>query len=438
MRRNASLGKIGMFLASVVMVSSSWILFVGDAFCLSAKEILVVANMNYSRSTSLAKYYMERRNIPEDQLIKICTTEKEWCSRVEYESDIASRVRKYLDDRDPHGLLFRCIVLMYGVPLKVSPPEPNSEDRKEIERLKQKADSLREKLKDLKGDENKEKRTATETKLKEAVAGFKSLGMGDHSASVDSEIALVQNAAYPLSGWLPNPQYLGYRNKNIANMPQKVLMVSRLDGPSEEVVRRIIDDSLAAEKKGLEGNACFDARLPDPTAGRKPDGYGVFDASIHRTANIVRKSGLLNVVVDDGPGLFQPGQCSDVALYCGWYSLAKYVDAFEWAQGAVGLHVASSECATLKNESSQVWCKRMLEDGAAAVIGPSGEPYLEAFPAIEAFFDLLLQGRFTLAECYAMTIPFRSWRMVLVGDPLYNPFRQRRKSLPNNSRSQNF
>ena len=69
----------------------------------------------------------------------------------------------------------------------------------------------------------------------------------------------------------------------------------------------------------------------------------------------------------------------------------------------------------------------MLEDGAAAVIGPSGEPYLQAFPAMEAFFSLLLEGRFTLAECYAMTIPFRSWRMVLVGDPLYNPFKATRK-----------
>jgi hypothetical protein len=33
----------------------------------------------------------------------------------------------------------------------------------------------------------------------------------------------------------------------------------------------------------------------------------------------------------------------------------------------------------------------------------------------------LLDGRFTLAECYALSVPWRSWRMVLVGDPLYRP-----------------
>lgn len=207
-------------------------------------------------------------------------------------------------------------------------------------------------------------------------------------------------------------------------MPEKVLMVSCLDGPSDKIVQRIIDDSLAAEKTGLKGNACFDARFPEPKQKKKSTGIGAFDASIHAAANIVRKSGLMkDVVVDDSPQLFQPGQCPETALYCGWYKLAHYVVAFTWVPGAVGIHVAGSECSTLKNSGSNVWCKKMLENGAAAVVGPSGMPYLQAFPAPEAFFGLLTQGHFTLAECYAMSIPFRSWRMVLIGDPLYTPFR---------------
>ena len=50
--------------------------------------------------------------------------------------------------------------------------------------------------------------------------------------------------------------------------------------------------------------------------------------------------------------------------------------------------IASSECATLKQKGSQVWCKRMLEEGAAAVIGPVDEPYVQAFPVPEVFFGL--------------------------------------------------
>jgi hypothetical protein len=65
----------------------------------------------------------------------------------------------------------------------------------------------------------------------------------------------------------------------------------------------------------------------------------------------------------------------------------------------------------------------MLEKGVAATIGPVGEPYVEAFPVPELFFGLLLEGKATLAECFALSSPFLSWRMVLIGDPLYRPFR---------------
>jgi uncharacterized protein (TIGR03790 family) len=102
------------------------------------------------------------------------------------------------------------------------------------------------------------------------------------------------------------------------------------------------------------------------------------------------------------------------------------VDAFKWQPGAVGYHIASSECTTLKKSASQVWCKRMLEEGAAATIGPTSEPYLQAFPVPEIFFAALLDGRLTLAECYALSKPFLSWQMVLIGDPLYRPFKNRR------------
>ncbi len=64
--------------------------------------------------------------------------------------------------------------------------------------------------------------------------------------------------------------------------------------------------------------------------------------------------------------------------------------------GAVGYHIASGECGTLRAGSSQAWCKRMLEDGVAATLGPVGEPYVQAFPPPEIFFALLLDGSYTL------------------------------------------
>jgi uncharacterized protein (TIGR03790 family) len=65
----------------------------------------------------------------------------------------------------------------------------------------------------------------------------------------------------------------------------------------------------------------------------------------------------------------------------------------------------------------------MLEKGVAATLGPVSEPYVNAFPLPELFFGLLVDGNLTLAECYLISIPYLSWKMVLVGDPLYQPFK---------------
>ena len=251
------------------------------------------------------------------------------------------------------------------------------------------------------------------------------IGKAFQGASVDSELALVREDRYSLDGWLPNKYFLGYRNKEIPGVPKNIMLVSRLDGPSEKIVRRIIDDSLQAEKEGLKGKVYFDARWPDP-GEKEVKGGAFYDRAIHNTGRLVDKSNLMPVTIDPQEKLFQPGECPDAALYCGWYSYGQYIDAFTWARGAVGYHIASAECTTLRSKESRVWCKMMLEKGVAATLGPVSEPYVQAFAIPDIFFGLLIAGKHSLAECYALSNPFWSWQMVLIGDPLYTPFKNRR------------
>jgi uncharacterized protein (TIGR03790 family) len=70
----------------------------------------------------------------------------------------------------------------------------------------------------------------------------------------------------------------------------------------------------------------------------------------------------------------------------------------------------------------------MIEDGVVATVGPVWEPYVQAFPIPELFFGLLVESPFTLAECYFLSTPFLSWQMVLIGDPLYRPFKNSGKT----------
>src|SRR5262249_36281836 len=93
-------------------------------------------------------------------------------------------------------------------------------------------------------------------------------------------------------------------------------------------------------------------------------------------------------------------------------------------------HIASSEAVSLRNPTSRLWCKCLLERGVAATLGPVAEPYTIGFPKPAEFFGLLVTGKYTLVECYAKTALLTSWMTVLVGDPLSTPAPGPRKRAP--------
>jgi len=385
------------------------------SWALEPDEVMVIANTRANDSLDLAEYYMQQRHIPVKNLIKIRTTWKEHCSRETYDEEIRNPIRAALAKLGGEKRI-RCLVTMYGVPLAIEPPRP--EDNVQGAQRKQRLQMLNKEQ-----EEAKDNRLAEIVKEKQQIEQQVAQGEKmDSRAAVDSELALVLAGDYPLEGWLPNPYFLGFREQQTLLKRDTVLMVSRLDGPDPATVRRLVDDALFAEKKGLQGRAYFDARWPKP-AEKKLDGYALYDASLHTAAEGLRTSGRMEEVkLDANEALFQKGDCPQAALYCGWYSLGHYVDAFTWVRGAIGYHIASSECATLKQKDSQVWCKRMLEEGVAATIGPVYEPYVQAFPLPDLFFLTLTEGYLSLAESYLVSLPYLSWQMVLIGDPLYKPF----------------
>ncbi len=248
------------------------------------------------------------------------------------------------------------------------------------------------------------------------------LKKNETAASFDSELSLLRWNDYPLDRWQPNLLFYGFGQRNAGQ--SSALMVSRLAAPTMALAKGLVDKAIATEKQGLSGKVYLDARGIAIDKGKvKPAPTAVYDQSLRDLAERLKKHAKLEVVLDDKPELFQPGNCPDAALYCGWYSLAKYIDAFDWRPGAVGYHLASYEAATLRKPGGTAWCNAMLEDGITATLGPVFEPYLTSFPRPDDFFSLLLTGKYSLVEVYYRTKPFDSWAMVLVGDPLYNPFK---------------
>ena len=249
------------------------------------------------------------------------------------------------------------------------------------------------------------------------------------NAAFDSELSLILWVPYSLTNWQLNhlrtwPSNLDkmFPDAAPAAQQQPILMVARLDGPTREIAQGLIDKAITAEKTTLTGTAYIDAR------GRRKanadfGSYEFTDESLRKTAQFLRENTDLKVVLDDKEALFLPNSCPDTTLYCGWYSVKKYVDSFTFNAGAVGYHIASFEAQTLRrgDPDSNIWCKRLLEKGITATLGPVNEPYLLSFPLADQFFADLTGGEYCLVECFYRTKPFNSWQLTLIGDPLYRP-----------------
>lgn len=239
-------------------------------------------------------------------------------------------------------------------------------------------------------------------------------------ASVDSELSLLwwDRDLYSVAWRWPNPLF---PETPLSEEDIPILMVSRLDAPTAELAQGLVDKALQAERAGLQGTIYFDARgLQSKNA---TDAYGVYDQSLRAAAALAKDHSPYPVILDD----VEPTMSAipDVALYIGWYRLRAYDDVFSFKPGAIGYHMASAEAVTVHDRGERGWCKNALERGIAATLGSVGEPYLDAFPEPARFTTLLLTGKYSLVEVYYLTSRYISWRMVLFGDPLYNPMKER-------------
>jgi uncharacterized protein (TIGR03790 family) len=394
----------------------------GGAFALEPNEIVIIANSEVPASVRVAHYYCKKRSVPAGNIVSWplgpnLTTK---IGRAEYETKLAEPLRSRLNSRQFAGKV-RCLLPTYGVPITVGDRGqlPGQEDKlKQLqERLEQEKTKL-EQLNKPDAEPNKKEVTAEAKAIEARVAELQGridriLGK-ETSASVDSELSMVLFRNYELYRWQPNRLM-----RKWPHLDFNTLMVCRLDGPTEDIVLGLIDKAIAAERTGLTGNAYIDTR------GRKKDNvpysFGYFDQSLRDLALLLRFRTHMPVKEESTEKLFGAGECPATAIYCGWYSLTKYVDAFDFVDGAVGYHISSLEATQLRDINSTQWCPAMLRDGITATLGAVAEPYLHSFPEPKAFFLELLDGR-CLVEAFYASKPFNSWRLVLIGDPLYRPF----------------
>jgi uncharacterized protein (TIGR03790 family) len=390
------------------------------AFSLEPNEILIIANSDSQKSLEIAKYYCQRRQVPAENIVALSLGIElvDSISRKDYQTKLAEPIRDKLSSGKFVGKI-RCLLTTYGVPIKVGRRGQLKDRQVELKQLQQQQEQAKKKLEQLEQSASAgtlAQKKVTKSELAQLQSEIDPIIGKETNASVDSELSMVLFDDYELYRWQPNKL-----KDNLLGLRFNTLMVSRLDGPGFEIAKGLVDKAIAAEKTGLRGVAYIDSR--GIAKDNKPYSVGYFDQSLRDLAVFTRFRTEMAVKEERTEALFAPGTCPQTAIYCGWYSLEKYVDAFDFVDGAIGYHISSLEAVDIRDPNSSQWCPAMLKDGITATVGAVAEPYLHSFPEPRAFFLELFNGR-CLVEAYYHTKPFNSWQLVLIGDPLYRPFKK--------------
>jgi uncharacterized protein (TIGR03790 family) len=397
----------------------STLLIASSGFALEPKEVIVLVNKNVPASREVAEHYLAKRKVPKENLVLLGLPVGEDISRADYDTKLVAPLREALKDRKDAKVL----LATFGVPLRVGGQILTDEEKKKLAGQDKQIEDGRQLLANYEKSKADPKDIAAARNTLEALRQYRRVLAHDESqACVDSELMLMWWKSYTLDRWIMNP--LNFRSSETYRTAARVMMTARIDGPTPEIAKRLVDDAIAVEAKGLVGVVVIDAQGIgfDPKNARDANGtgYGGYDESYREMAKLFEKTDL-PVKLDNADKVIAAGSYKNVALYSGWYSHANFVDCCEYVPGAIAWHLASSEAVTLRKDS-KYWCPNLLKKGVAATIGPVAEPYTIGFPKPAEFFGFVATGEFTLVESYSRSILFCSWMTVLVGDPLYNPF----------------
>jgi len=359
---------------------------------ISPDSVAVLYNTNQDASRNLALYYASRRNIPASNLIGLPLSEHDAISREVYNTTLrdplaaAFTERKWwVREKNGQGVLgpvrqkIRVLACMRGVPFKVQrlPLPPNA-------------------------DGSKPKAAGPNGKQDEA--------------AVDAELALLGIAEYDLKGPLNNPYYKQDTPVSEAAI-EGMLLVGRIDGPSDQVCRRMIDDAVAVEADGLWGMCYLDL-------AKKGVGYKLGDDWIETIARHNVELGIPTVIDRNRDTFVTNYPMRDAALYFGWYTTHRngpFLNPnFRFPRGAVAVHLHSFSAQNLRNGNTK-WCGPLLQKGAAATLGNVYEPFLQMTHNFDIFHHRLTKG-YSLVEAAWMSLPVTSWQNVVLGDPLYRPY----------------
>ena len=300
------------------------LLVLAPARALEPAEIVILVNRKVAASREIADHYIAKRGVPKENVVELNLPTVEEISRTHYDRLVVPVLREALGDRKDS---IKCLLATYGIPLRVGGQEPTKDEKKELDALTPTLQEARKALTDLEKAAKKDgvEIAAARAEVKKLEEKYAALSHKESQAAFDSELMLLWQKDYRLVRWQPNPLNWQFSADQRAKLPP-ILMTCRLDGPTPEIAKRLIDDAVDVEAVGLAGKVYVDARGIgfDPKKPGDSLGYGGYDESFREMAAVF-KAAKFDVTLDDKNELFAADSCPDAALYAGWYALGNYV-----------------------------------------------------------------------------------------------------------------
>ncbi len=371
-------------------------------------RVLVVQNLNSATSQSIARYYLNKRKIPAENLLSIRVPDSalnaanESIAYPQYQELIEAPIRDFARARSS-----RYIVLTKGVPLRVNDvPRPIDTDP-----------NYRQ------------------------------------TQSVDSTLAALDYRGAPLAiRRPPNNEVQGVVTPNLywqQRFPFEHAhfggyLVTRLDGYRESEVRGLIDLAVAPHSVG--GGVLIDPSGSNNVSGR-PQPIGFLDMSRCTPqsggncpanpaygglrpedfnqdqlalAEVLKNFKDLNVQVAP-PNTFPTG--TRLIAYISWGSNDPAFNPFNYSgltfrPGAIAETAVSTGARTfLPTRGGQSLVADLIRQGVTGVKGYSDEPFLDSVASPSVLLPAYLCGA-NLATAFYSASRFVNWREIVVGDPL--------------------
>lgn len=339
----------------------------------NGRNVLILVNEDSVDSKAIARYYAEKRQVPDRNLCRLRTTSRERISREAFEEDILRPAAACLTERHlQDDILY--IVTTLGLPLIVD------------------------------GD-----------------AG----PVGD-LASVDSELTLLYRylveGTLPSFGRIDNPFFSASGAADLREFKRAdfdIYLVTRLTGPSLVDAIFLVD---RAQKPKNGGGFFFD--MPSQRASTQSEW-------LLQAAEVLRKKGFPVQVDRQGEAM---KDLSSVLGFTGRRAAgAVGAPTQDWVAGALALALEPDSASSFRKapESSAAGeggvASSWISSGLTGFGGFVADPTTDGYFRPQILFPSYVSG-VNLAESFYRATRYLGWRQVVVGDPLASPFSTERAS----------